>query len=72
MEEGNIILGFIAQGVKAYLLNKFDNIIGPDIITNEQGEKSKEIKTMGYARMVCVLWEIVQNQNEIIIALEAK
>ena len=69
MEEGNKMLGFIAQDVKAYLPDKFDNIIGSSIITDEQGENSKEIMTMGYARMVCVLWEIVQNLNEIIKAL---
>ena len=55
MEEGNKRLGFIAQVVKAYLPDKFDNIIGSNIITDEQGENSKEIMTMGYARMVCVL-----------------
>ena len=70
MEEGNKRLGFIAQDVKTYLPDKFDNIIGSNIITDEQGENSKEMMTMGYARMVCVLWEIVQNQNERIKALE--
>ena len=54
MEEGNKRLGFIAQGVKVYLPDKFDNIIGSNIITDEQGESSKEIMTMEYARMVCV------------------
>ena len=72
MEEGNKRLGFIAQNVKTYLPDKFDNIIGSSIITDEQGENSKEIVTMDYARMVCVLWKIVQNQNERIKALEAK
>ena len=72
MEEGNRRLGFIAQDVKAYLPDKFDNIIGSNTITDEQGENSKEIMTMGYARMVCVLWKIVQNQNEIIKAFESK
>ena len=55
MEEGNKRLGFIAQVVKAYLPDKFDNIIGPNTTTDEQGENSKEIMTMDYARMVCVL-----------------
>ena len=55
MEEGNKRLGFIAQDVKAYLPDKFDNITGSNIITDEQGENSKEIMTMDYARMVCVL-----------------
>ena len=72
MEEGNKTLGFIAQDVKAYLPDKFDNIIGSNIITDEQGENSKEIVTMDYARMVCVLWTIVQNQNERIKSLESK
>ena len=58
--------------MKAYLPAKFDNIIGSNIITDGQGENSKEIMTMGYARMVCVLWEIVQNQNERTKALESK
>ena len=71
-EEGNKRLGFIAQDVKAYLPDKFDNIIGSNISTGEQGENSKEIMTMDYARMVCVLWKIVQNQNERIKALETK
>ena len=57
MEEGNKRLGFIAQGVKADLPDKFDNIIGSNIITDEQGENSKEIMTMDYARMVCVFIE---------------
>ena len=65
-------VGLIAQDVKAYLLDKFDNIIGSNIITDEQGENSKEIMTMDYARMVCALWKIVQNQNERIKALEPK
>ena len=72
MEEWNNMLGFIAQDVHAYLPDKFDNITGSDIITVEQGENSKEIMTMGYARMVCVLWEIVQNLNERIKALGSK
>ena len=72
MEEGNKRLGFTAQVVKAYLPDKVDNIIGPNIITDEQGENSKEMVTMDYARMVCVLWKIIQNQNERIKALEPK
>ena len=72
MEEGNERLGFIAQDVKAYLPDKFDNIIGSNIITDEQGENSKEIMTMDCARMACALWTIVQNQNEKIKALESK
>ena len=72
MEEGNKRLGFTAQDVKAYLPDKFDNIIGSSIITEEQGDNSKEIMTMGYARMACVLWKIFQNQNERIKALGSK
>ena len=71
MEEGNQRLGFIAQDAKSYLPDKFANIIGSNIITDELGENSKEIITMDYARMVCVLWKIVQNQNERIKALES-
>ena len=55
--EKNKRLGFIAQDVNAYLPDKFDDIIGSSMITDEQGENSKQIKTMGYARMVCVLWK---------------
>ena len=69
MEKKNKRLGFIAQGVQAYLPDKFDNIIGSNIITDEQGENSKEIMTMGSARMVGVLWKMIQNQNERIKAL---
>ena len=72
MEEGNTRSGFIAQDVKAYLPDRFDNIIGSNIIADEQGEKPKEIMTMDYARMVCVLWKIVQNQNERFMTLESK
>ena len=72
MEEGNRRLGFIAQDVKAHLPDKFDNIIGSNTITDIQGENPKEIMTMDYARMVCVLWKLVQNQNERIKILEAK
>ena len=72
MKEGNRRLGFTAQDVKAYLPDKFDNIIGSSIITEEQGDNSKEIMTMGYARMACVLWKIFQNQNERIKALGSK
>ena len=72
MEEGNRRLGFIAQDVKAYLPEKFDNIIGSNTVTDEKGENSKEIMTMDYARMVCVLWKTVQHQNEIIKALASK
>ena len=70
MEEGNKRLGFKAQDVKAYLPDKFDNIIGSNIITDEQGENSKEIMTMDCARMVYVLWKIIQNPHERIKALE--
>ena len=72
MEEGNKRLGLIAQDVKTYLPDKFDNIIGSNTITDEQGERSKEITTMDHARMVCVLWKTVQNQNERTKALEPK
>ena len=72
MEEGSKRLGFIAQDVKAYLPEEFDNIIGSNIFTDGQGENSKEIMTMGFARTVCVLWKIVQNQNERIMTLESK
>ena len=72
MEEGDKRLGLIAQYVKAYLPDKFDDTIGSNIITDEQGENSKEIMTMDYARVVCVLWKIVQNQNERIKPLESK
>ena len=72
MGEGNKRLGFIAQDVNAYLPDKFDNIIGSNIMTDEQGEISKELMTMDYAKMVCVLWKIVQNQNERIKALGSK
>ena len=58
--------------MKAYLPDKFDNILGSDITTDEQGENPKEMMTMGYARMVCVLWKMVQNQNERINTLESK
>ena len=44
--------------MKAYLPDKFDNIIGSNIFTDEQGENSKETMTMDYARMVCVLRKI--------------
>ena len=72
MEEGNKRLRLIAQDVKAHLPDKFDNTIGSHIITDEQGENSKETKTMNYARMVRVLWRIVPNQNERTKALESK
>ena len=72
MEEGDKRLGLIAQDAKAYLPDKFNNIIGSNIITDEQGENSKEIMTMDCARMVCVLWKIVRNQNERIKALGSK
>ena len=55
--KGNKRLGFIAQDVKAYLQDNSDNIIGSNTITDEQGEHSKEIMTMGDAWMVCVLWK---------------
>ena len=64
MEEGNKRLGFTTQDVKACLPDKFDTITGSNTITDEQGENSKETMTMDYARMVCVLCEIIQNQNE--------
>ena len=54
MKEGNKRLGFIAQDVKAYLPDKFDNLIGSSINTDEQGENSKEIMTMDHARTACV------------------
>ena len=72
MEDENKRLGFISQDVKAYSPDKVDNIIGSSVITEEQGESSREIITMGCSRKVCVLWEIVQNQNERINALGPK
>ena len=65
-------LGLTSQLVKTYLPDKFGNIIGYNIITDSQGEHSKEIMTMGYARMVCVLWKLVQHPNERVKALEPK
>jgi hypothetical protein len=67
MEEGNKRIGFIAQDVKKYLPEKFDNIIRA--ITDE-GEE--ELLTMDYARMVCVLWKVVQNQEQRIKQLEGR
>ena len=49
------------------LPEKFDNIIRA--ITDE-GEE--ELLTMDYARMVCVLWKVVQNQEERIKQLEGR
>ena len=72
VEYGNKRLGFIAQEVNAYLPYKFDNIIGSNIGTDEQGENSNEIMTTYYARMLCGLCKIDQNQNERIKALESK
>lgn len=72
MDEGNKRLGFIAQNVKANLPETNYNIIGSNTITDLQGENSKEIVTMDYARTVCVLWKLIQNQNERVKALEAK
>ena len=46
---------------------KYDNIIRA--ITDE-GEE--ELLTMDYARMVCILWKVVQNQEERIKALETR
>ena len=67
MEEGNKRIGFIAQDVKHNLPEKFDNIIRA--ITDE-GEE--ELLTMDYARMVCILWKVVQNQEERIKHLEGR
>ena len=65
MEEGNKIIGFIAQDVTRNLPEKFDNIIRA--ITDEGPD---ELLTMDYARMVCVLWKVVQNQGQRIKALD--
>ena len=67
MEEGNKRKGFIAQDVKNNLPEKFDNII--KAIT---GEGEEELLTMDYARMVCILWKAVQNQEERIKQLEGR
>ena len=72
MDDGNKRVGFLAQDVKAYLPDAFDNIIGSNTITDEQGKNSKEIMIMDYSRTVCVLWEVVQNQNGRTKALEPK
>ena len=44
---------------------RFDNII--KAITDEGPDA---LLTMHYARMVCILWKVVQNQEERIKALE--
>ena len=72
MDDGNTRFGFTAQGLKAHLPDNFDYIIGYNTITDEPGENSKEIVTMGYARLVCVLWKLIQHQNETIKSLESK
>ena len=72
MEEGNKRIGFIAQDVKQNLPDKFDNIIGSNIITDKDTKENRDIMTMDYARMVCILWKIVQNQEQRIKALEVR
>ena len=52
---------------KKHLPEEFDNIM--KAITDE-GEE--ELLTMDYARMVCVLWKIVQNQEQRIKQVEGR
>ena len=72
MEEGNKRIGFIAQDVKQNLPEKFDNIIGSNTITDKGTKENRDIMAMDYARMVCILWKIVQNQEQRIKALEGR
>ena len=67
MEEGNRTISYIAQDVKVHLPDDFGNIL--QAITDKG---PSELLTMDYARMVCILWKIVQNQEERLKALEGR
>ena len=64
--------GFIAQDVKQNLPEKFDNIIGSNTVTDKDTKENRDIMTMDYARMVCILWKVVQDQEERIKQLEGR
>lgn len=57
MEKGNQLIGFISQDVKQHLPEKLDNIISSHTITDKGTNSNRQLMTMAYARMVCVLSE---------------
>ena len=56
---------FYGSGCENYIPEKFGDTI--KAITDEG---PPELLTMDYARMVCILWKVVQNHEERIKALE--
>ena len=68
-------LGFIAQEVMAACPDSkaWGNLIGTATIGDDpRGSQEREIKTLDYARLVCVLWQCNRSMLARIEALEAR
>ena len=71
-------VGFIAQDLESALLGHeyFEHIVGAGTITTgetEEGEPTEEaIKTVDYARLVCILWGVCKGLEKRVAILEAR
>ena len=75
-ERGQKRVGFIAQEIEATLPESFRHIVGQGTITRgktEEGEPIEEtIKTVDYARLVCVRWGVCKGLEKRVAILEAR
>ena len=69
-------VGFIAQEIEAVLPESYRHIVGQGTISrgeNEEGEPLEEtIKTVDYARLVCILWGVCKGLEKRVAILEAR
>ncbi len=64
-------LGFVAQDVEANLPIKWQNIVRPFLFEHE--DKTREdMLGVDYARLTCVLWGVVKNQQATIVDLATR
>ena len=64
-------LGFIAQDVQAALPTKWQNIVRPFLFEHEDKSR-EEMLGIDYARLTCVLWGVLKNQQATIVNLDAR
>ncbi len=64
-------LGFIAQDVQAALPTKWQNVVRPFMFEHEDKSR-EEMLGIDYARLTCVLWGVLKNQQSTISDLAAR
>ena len=64
-------LGLIAQDVQAALPAEWQNIVRPFMFEHEDKSR-EEMLGIDYARMTCVLWGVLKNQQATIVDMAAR